>query len=123
MNLNYLNYSRSRYNFLDVLANFGGFMGIWRWIFTTFMAAWNTNALDNFMVSKLYKEEKKGHRKAGNDEKGELLERNRWPHLGDYLISCVPSCLIFCKKSELSKSKAKARALLTKEMNMVHLLQ
>ena len=55
MNLDNLTYSRSRYNFLDVLANFGGFMGIWRWIFTTFMAAWNTNALDNFMVSKLYK--------------------------------------------------------------------
>ena len=54
-----IKYVRSRYSFLDVLANFGGFMGIWRWIFTTFMAAWNTNALDNFMVSKLYKVEKK----------------------------------------------------------------
>ena len=53
--LNALNYSRVRFNFLDVLAAFGGFMGIWRWLFTTFMAAWNTNALDNFMVSKLYK--------------------------------------------------------------------
>ena len=51
MNLNRLDYSRSRYNFLDVLAAFGGFMGIWRWIFGTYMAAWNTNALDNFMVS------------------------------------------------------------------------
>ena len=55
MNLDRLDYSRSRYNFLDVLAAFGGFMGIWRWIFTTFMAAWNTNALDNFMISKLFK--------------------------------------------------------------------
>ena len=123
MNLDNLTYSRSRYNFLDVLANFGGFMGIWRWIFTTFMAAWNTNALDNFMVSKLYKAEKKGQTKADNNDKGEHLERSRWPHLGDYLLSCVPSCLIFCKKSEKAKAKAKARALLTKEMNMVHLLQ
>ena len=55
MNLDILDYSRVRYNFLDLLAQFGGFMGIFRWIFTTFMVAWNTNALDNFMVSKLYK--------------------------------------------------------------------
>ena len=55
MDLNRLDYSRVRYNFLDLLAQFGGFMGIFRWLFTTFMAAWNTNALDNFMVSKLYK--------------------------------------------------------------------
>ena len=51
MSLSRMDYSRARYNFLDLLANFGGFMGIFRWIFTTFMTAWNTNALDNFMVS------------------------------------------------------------------------
>ena len=55
MSLARMDYSRARYTFLDLLANFGGFMGIFRWIFTTFVAAWNTNALDNFMVSKLYK--------------------------------------------------------------------
>ena len=54
MNLDMISYSRVRYNFLDVLAAFGGFMGVWRWIFTTFIGAWNTNALDNFMVSKLF---------------------------------------------------------------------
>ena len=117
-----IHYNRTRYSFLDVLANFGGFMGIWRWIFTTFMAAWNTNALDNFMVSKLYKVEKKGQANSEDDDNGERLERSRWPHLGEYFLSCVPSCLVFCKKSEKAKSQAKARALLTRETNMVHLL-
>lgn len=55
MDMNVLTYHRSRYNFLDLLANFGGFMGIFRWIFTIFMKAWNTSALDNFLASKLYK--------------------------------------------------------------------
>ena len=50
MSLSMQKYTRSRYNFLDVLANVGGFMGIFRWIFTVFMAAWNTNALDNFLA-------------------------------------------------------------------------
>ena len=55
MELDRIEISRSRFTGLDLLAQFGGFMGIFRWIFTTFMAAWNTNALDNFMVTKLYK--------------------------------------------------------------------
>jgi len=55
MNLDSLDYARHRYTVLDVLAAFGGFMGIWRWIFSNYMAAWNTNALDNFMASKLFK--------------------------------------------------------------------
>ena len=55
MNLSRMDFSRSRYTGLDLLAAFGGFMGIFRWIFGTFMAAWNFNALDNFMVSHLYK--------------------------------------------------------------------
>ena len=55
MSLSMQKYTRSRYNFLDVLANVGGFMGIFRWIFTVFMAAWNTNALDNFLAQKLFK--------------------------------------------------------------------
>ena len=78
MNLNRLDYSRSRYNFLDVLAAFGGFMGIWRWIFTTYMAAWNTNALDNFMISKLFKVGQNQSHKSSNYD----LERSRYPHIG-----------------------------------------
>ena len=83
MSLDRLDYSRVRYNLLDLLAQFGGFMGIFRWIFTTFMVAWNTNALENFMVSKLYK--------VKDAEEEVSLERSRWPHCGEYLISWVPS--------------------------------
>ena len=79
MNLDRLDYSRSRYNFLDVLAAFGGFMGIWRWIFTTFMAAWNTNALDNFMISKLFKVDQQNNNSHKRDYN---LERSKYPHIG-----------------------------------------
>lgn len=92
MNLDRLDYSRSRYTFLDVLAAFGGFMGIWRWIFSTYMAAWNTNALDNFLVSKLYRVEPQ-------IEGSSRLERSKWPHLGSYLLSWVPAIFVCCKKS------------------------
>ena len=54
MDLDRVDNHRTRYTVLDLLAAFGGFMGIFRWIFGTFMAAWNFQALDNFMVSQLY---------------------------------------------------------------------
>ena len=55
MDLNKMEYSRSRYTVLDLLANFGGFIGIWGKIFAFLMTAWNFHALDNYMVSRLYK--------------------------------------------------------------------
>ena len=124
MDLNRTEYSRSRYNFLDMLAQFGGFMGIFRWIFTTFMAAWNTNALDNFMVSKLYKVQAPSKTHSDSPEKSDesiKLERDRLPNCVDYLISWIPTPLQFCSKAK-HKNKARARALLNQEMNMVKLL-
>ena len=89
MDLNRIEMQRSRYTYLDLLAAFGGFMGIFRWIFGTFMAAWNYQALDNFMVSQLY-QTRLSKKKAFNQM--EALERSRCPHLGGYILSWVPSC-------------------------------
>ena len=120
MSLNRLDYMRFRYNFLDLLAQFGGFMGIFRWIFTTFMAAWNTNALDNFMVSKLYKvRDRASDEEASTQESFSKLERSKWPHCGVYLLSWVPTPLLAkcCKKKDKAKALGMARAKLSKEMN------
>ena len=55
MDLDRMEYSRSRFTVLDLLAQFGGFIGIFGRIFGFFMAAWNFNALENYMVTYLYK--------------------------------------------------------------------
>ena len=55
MDLNLWEIDRARYTILDVLAAFGGFIGIWGRIFGYFMTIWNFNALPNYMVSRLYK--------------------------------------------------------------------
>ena len=78
-------------------------MGIFRWIFTTFMAAWNTNALDNFMVSKLYKvRDRASDEEASTQDSSSKLERSKWPHCGVYLLSWVPTPLLAkcCKKKD-----------------------
>ena len=73
------------------------------------------------MVSHLYQA------RIGSKWKGkthdEALERSLCPHLGAYLISWVPSFLVCCSKRGKEKARAKARAQLSKEMNLVEVLR
>lgn len=55
MNLDRIEYSRSRYTVFDLLSDVGGLFGIFFSVFAVFMAAWNHNALDNYMVAHLFK--------------------------------------------------------------------
>lgn len=101
MDLNRTDVARSRYTVLDLLAQFGGFIGIFGRIFGFFMAAWNFNALENYMVSHLYT--MRGHgtdqEESGIGSKFEPFTRSKLPHCGDYLLSWVPSCFLCCKKT------------------------
>ena len=106
MDLNRMTYSRSRYTALELLAQFGGFIGIFGRIFGYFMAAWNFNALSNYMVTRLYK-------MRTLDKKSHIREiefsRSKFPHCGDYAMSWVPSPLVCCKKRNRGKAIASAR--------------
>ena len=55
MDLNRIDYSRSRYTLFDLLSDVGGLSGMFASIFAFFMAVWNFNALDDFIVAKLYR--------------------------------------------------------------------
>ena len=55
MNLNRMEYSRTRYTAFDLLSDVGGLQGMFAQIFAIFLAAWNFNAVDNFMVTKLFR--------------------------------------------------------------------
>ena len=55
MNLNQLVIARDIYTFLDFLSDIGGIQGMLISGVALFMAFWNYNMLENYMVSKLYK--------------------------------------------------------------------
>ena len=55
MDLNVTALLRTRYTALDLMAQFGGFIGIWGKVFAFLMSAWNYQAVQNFMVTRLYK--------------------------------------------------------------------
>ena len=55
MDLTRIRYERTRYTFFDLLSDVGGLSGMFASVFTIFVSIWNLNALDNYLVSKLYK--------------------------------------------------------------------
>ena len=55
MDLNRTDYSRSRYTAFDLLSDIGGLLGMFAEIFAIFLAAWNYNVVENYMVSKLFR--------------------------------------------------------------------
>ena len=55
MNLNQLVIARDIYTFLDFLSDIGGTQGMLISGVALFMAFWNYNMLENYMVGKLYK--------------------------------------------------------------------
>ena len=64
MDLNRIELERSRYTTFDLLADVGGLSGMFASIFAVLMTVWNYNALDNYMVTKLFKVQ----RTAPNDQ-------------------------------------------------------
>ena len=116
MDLDRLEYARARYTVLDLLASFGGFIGIWGRIFGYFMAMWNFNALQNYMVSRLYKIRRPGAFEDKNSPEYDRprladkeFKRSRLPNCEDYIMSWVPNCLVCCKKRGRKKALVMAR--------------
>ena len=54
-NLNQTVIARDGYKFFDLLSDLGGMQGILMSLIGYFIAFWNYNMLDNFMVTRLYK--------------------------------------------------------------------
>ena len=127
MDLDKVMFSRWRYTAFDLLSDVGGLSGMFASIFAVFMAAWNFNALDNYMVARLFKvridEQVSKKKKSRNENQSEFLATKCGPYFKDYVLSWVPSCMLCCKLSRREKAFAKARDRLEKEMNIIELVK
>ena len=50
-----IDFARTRYTVFDLLADVGGLSGMFASTFAVVMTVWNFNALDNYMVTQLFK--------------------------------------------------------------------
>ena len=105
MDLNRMDYSRSRYTAFDLLSDVGGLSIMLTQIFAIFLAAWNYNVVDNFMVSRLFriKTPSIDQIMVASDYHSHSKEMipSRFPNCKQYLLS-----FFFCCKPKDRKEKA-----------------
>ena len=134
MDLNRVDYSRSRYTVFDLLSDVGGLQGIFYSVFAILMTAWNFNSLDNYMVQHLFKarsetsSDKSDGSKVqkglkGNRASSEFFPSKSLPYFKDYFLSWVPDRIQCCKLSRREVALNLARDRLEKEMNIIELIK
>ena len=128
VNLNAVNYSRSRYTAFDLLSDVGGLSGMFASIFAVIMIVWNYNALDYLIVSHLFKMQ--SDTSHANDEedrtknhKYEKIKDTFYPNLLEYAISWLPACLVCCKKSRINQAREMAAEKLALETSLVYIVR
>ena len=125
-NLNKNMIARSGYTILDWISDIGGIQGILISAVAIVVSYWNYNYLENFMVSKLFRIEKKD---AGNevyddpDDKYDNFRLSALSGLRDVLCDSLPSCFQCCRNSRNDRGLALGRAKLEKESNIITILQ
>merc|ERR1712051_361961 len=103
MNLNRMEYSRSRYTAFDLLSDVGGLKGMFAELFVLFLAAWNFNAVDNFMATKLFKVKKAENKNQikvgkGSHSRYENMKMSRFPFCRQYMLSWFSCCISCCNR-------------------------
>ena len=127
MNLNRMEYSRSRYTAFDLLSDVGGLKGMFAELFVLFLAAWNFNAVDNYMVSRLFKMKAKDsdqiHGIKGKSGRNVSMKMSRFPYCKDYVMSWI-GCISCCnRKNRNERAFEKAREQLEKEMDIIEFIK
>lgn len=125
--LNMMHYERKVFTIFDMLSDIGGLTGIIATMFGIICAAWNYNAFDNFMVSRLFKIKK---RKQDIDpgtpifNQSDYIDLSSAPNFTDWFYSCLPKRFTrCCKRDRKSVALQMAREKLFKEINIVEIVK
>ena len=122
-------YERTGYTLFDLLSDIGGLSGILMTFFTSFMAIWNYNSLDNLLVQSLFKTNKEDKERNGefiknSAENVEYIKLSNYPNCKDLLWRILPrSCRRYIKPRRRDLILEKARQKLQVETNIIDLVQ
>ena len=129
MNLDQEVIARTGYTFLDYLSDIGGIMGILFSGVAYLMGAWNFNNFDNYMVTRLYKLEKKDEDKQDFKSfwhSSSFVSPRMLSNLKDYFQSFIPRflrCCRCCQPDRQERYFELAREHLQKEINIVNIIK
>ena len=125
-NLDLYQISRDGYTILDWISDIGGIQGILISAVGIVVGYWNYNILESYMVTKLFRMEKKdSSNKVYSDpaDKYETFQVSVFSGLRDVICDSLPSCLQCCRNSRNDRGMEIGRANLEKESNIITILQ
>ena len=118
--------ARDGYTILDWISDIGGIQGIMISAVAIVVSIWNYNWLDNFLVSRLYRIEKRDAKKKVYEcleDRTEKMRISSISSLRDYICDSLPSCLQCCRSSRNERGLTLGRNKLEKETNIIKILQ
>ena len=94
----------------DLLSDIGGLQGILVSLLALSLSVWNYKAVENHLVTRLFKVSKPGGDQPGNDahadEAVSLHRDNLIPGLKDWLFDCFPERCCYRNRREKAMQKA-----------------
>ena len=123
-NMDLIVISRDGYSLLDWISDIGGIQGILISTVAILLGFWNYNYLDNFIVSKLYRLEKRAikNQRTEKDDHTEVMTINLFSGLGDYFCDLFPTRIQCCRSSRNERGLALGREKLEKETNIIKII-
>ena len=122
---------RKSYNFLDLLSEVGGMIGILTVIFSSVVSSFNYNNFDNYMVSRLFKVKKVDSETFQSDpyfQRADFIDHSNYHNFLHYFNSKIPCknslcCCKCCRKNRAQRGMDIAREKIYKEINIVEIIK
>ena len=111
-----------------MLSDFGGLTGILTSVFALISSAWNYQAFDNFIASRLFKVQKLSEQinpDTDYNEESEHIKIGVFPNCKNWMLSWIPSCCdcINTRRSRKEIALHMAREQLAKEVNIIEMVK
>ena len=129
MSLDLIRHERKQLTMLDMLSEIGGFSGLVFSTFALFQGLWNFNALENYMVSRLFKvklAEDTIDRKKELFHHSEYIKDNKIPYFREILQRALPKICVRCcclRKTRRERAMQMARGALAEEINIIEIIK
>ena len=100
MNMNTVSHKRQGYYIFDLISDVGGIQSLLFSVFAFFVSVWNYNMLDNSMVNRLYKLERKDENSRHVKDtfrESDFMKPRRFYNPKEYFRDLLPGWVCFCR--------------------------
>lgn len=129
VNSDTIEFKRQGYTILDLFSDIGGIQSLLYQALAFLVSVWNYNMFDNYMVSKLYKLERREQSSRGLKDtfkESGFMKPRRFYNPKEYFRNLLPSWICFCqgcKADRHEKGFELARERMANETNIIEIIK